>query len=488
MNEKYFVQVGYMYLDVVVNHMTGVHKDNKGTGGSTADFNSYNYPAVPYNDRHFHNPHCEIRNYDNVSEVRNCELLGLKDLNQTEEYVRRQIVRFLNKLINLGIAGFRIDAAKHMWPNDLSVIYKLLNDLNPEFGFPLKTKPYIYQELIYHGGEPIGPEEYMLLGDVTEFRVGTELKNVFRGNNAMKWLISWGEQWGLLPSESALTFIDNHDTQRNDDVLTYKESRTYKAATAFLLAHPYGKPRVMSSFFFDDKEQGPPSDSNENIISPSINNDDTCGNGWVCEHRWRQIYQMVAFRNAVSNTKVDYWWDNGNKQIAFGRGRRGFIAFNGDNVDLNQTLQTGLPEGKYCDVISGKKIGTKCSGIVVNVDRNGRAHFYISVNAEDMQIAVHVGTEVRNCELSNLKDLNQGSEYVRRQIVDYMNRLIDLGVVGFRIDAAKHMWPGDLRIIYSRLRNLNTEHGFPSGARPYIYQEVIDLGGESVSRLVPGQF
>lgn len=49
--------------------MTGVHKDNKGTGGSTADFNSYNYPAVPYNDRHFHYPHCEIRNYYNANEV-----------------------------------------------------------------------------------------------------------------------------------------------------------------------------------------------------------------------------------------------------------------------------------------------------------------------------------------------------------------------------------------------------------------------------------
>lgn len=44
------------------------------------------------------------------------------------------------------------------------------------------------------------------------------------------------------------------------------------------------------------------------------------------------------------------------------------------------------------------------------------------------------------------------------------------------------MWPGDLRIIYDRLNNLNTGHGFPAGARPYIYQEVIDLGGEAISR------
>lgn len=58
-----------------------------------------------------------------------------------------------------------------MSPNDLSLIYKRLNDLNPEFGFPLKTKPYIYHEVIYNGGEPIRPEEYTPLGDVTEFRV-----------------------------------------------------------------------------------------------------------------------------------------------------------------------------------------------------------------------------------------------------------------------------------------------------------------------------
>lgn len=43
------------------------------------------------------------------------------------------------------------------------------------------------------------------------------------------------------------------------------------------------------------------------------------------------------------------------------------------------------------------------------------------------------------------------------------------------------MWPGDLQNIFNRLNNLNTRHGFPSGARPFIFQEVIDLGGEAVS-------
>lgn len=57
-----------------------------------------------------------------------------------------------------------------------------------------------------------------------------------------------------------------------------------------------------------------------------------------------------------------------------------------------------------------------------------------------------------------------------------MNHLTHLGVAGFRIDAAKHIWPSDLKYIYSKLNNLNTEYGFPPNTKPYIYQEVIDRG------------
>lgn len=37
-----------------------------------------------------------------------------------------------------------------------------------------------------------------------------------------------------------------------------------------------------------------------------------------------------------------------------------------------------------------------------------------------------------------------------------MNRLIDLGVAGFRIDAAKHMWPNDLNKLINKLKNLTS--------------------------------
>lgn len=80
----------------------------------------------------------------------------------------------MNKLISIGVAGFRIDAAKHMWPQYLSAIYSGLHTLNETF-FPPNTKPFIYQEVIDLGGEAIKSEEYIQFGRVTEFRYGKHL-------------------------------------------------------------------------------------------------------------------------------------------------------------------------------------------------------------------------------------------------------------------------------------------------------------------------
>lgn len=44
------------------------------------------------------------------------------------------------------------------------------------------------------------------------------------------------------------------------------------------------------------------------------------------------------------------------------------------------------------------------------------------------------------------------------------------------------MWPSDLEQVYPKVRNLNPDFGFPQGARPFFTQEVIDLGGEVISK------
>jgi pullulanase len=74
---------------------------------------------------------------------------------------------------------------------------------------------------------------------------------------------------------------------------------------------------------------------------------------------------------------------------------------------------------------------------------------------------------VWNGQLVGLPDLNTGSNHVRDQIAAYFERLEGMGVDGFRVDAAKHMSPGDVRAILAEAGN------------PWAFLEVIGAGGEA---------
>lgn len=96
-----------IYVDIVFNHMTVDREDARGTGGSTADTHKFEYPQVPYSQLDFHYPTCGVNDYSNPINVRNCELLGLHDLDQSKEHVRDKIVGLMNDVIDTGVAGFR---------------------------------------------------------------------------------------------------------------------------------------------------------------------------------------------------------------------------------------------------------------------------------------------------------------------------------------------------------------------------------------------
>jgi alpha-amylase len=71
---------------------------------------------------------------------------------------------------------------------------------------------------------------------------------------------------GFLPSNDAIVFVDNYDSQRDlpiGEILTFARSRLYKIANAFMMAWPYGYAQIMSSYKFNTMWQGPP--SNEGI-------------------------------------------------------------------------------------------------------------------------------------------------------------------------------------------------------------------------------
>lgn len=58
--------------------------------------------------------------------------MGLPDLVLSKDYVSDKLATYLNRLIDIGVAGFRVDAAKHMWPNDLNTLLGKLKNLSPQ--------------------------------------------------------------------------------------------------------------------------------------------------------------------------------------------------------------------------------------------------------------------------------------------------------------------------------------------------------------------
>lgn len=313
--------------DAVINHMSA--GSGTGTGGTV--YSKYNYPGY-YQDQDFHTCRTDITNYQDRSNVQNCELVGLADLDTGSDYVRSTIAGYLDHLIADGVDGFRIDAAKHIAATDLAAIKAKLS--NPGV--------YWAQEVIYGAGEAVQPGEYTGTGDVDAFQGAFDLKRIFTGEK-LAYLSNWGASWGAgyTASDKARTFVDNWDTERNGSTLSYKDNATYTLANVYLLAWPYGSPNVYSGYEFSDNDAGAPDGGTVNACYTD---------GWKCQHAWPQIAGMVGFRNAVSGTAVTNWWDDGNNAIAFGRGSKGFVAINHESSALTRTFTTSLPAGTYCDV------------------------------------------------------------------------------------------------------------------------------------------
>lgn len=93
----------------------------------------------------------------------------------------------------------------------MEIIFNRLHNLNTSHGFPQNSRPFIYQEVIDLGGEAISKYQYLGLGTVTEFKYSMEIGRLFLGKNQLKWMKNFGPDWGFMPSDKAITFVDNHD-------------------------------------------------------------------------------------------------------------------------------------------------------------------------------------------------------------------------------------------------------------------------------------
>jgi alpha-amylase len=382
-----------IYVDAVINHMAAAD----GTGSAGTAFTKYEYPAL-WSRSDFHSA-CAVSDYMSAANVQDCELLGLADLDTGRDGVQARIAEYLLGLVRLGVAGFRIDAAKHIQPVELDAILDRVNEDATREGLP---RPWVFAEVIDYGGEAVRARDYFGLGygsggaaEITEFRYrGAAEKFAGTGGQRPADLAGFSESaWGLLPSDKAVVFLENHDTQRGGG-LRSADGDVYRLAHVWMLAQPYGYPKVMSGYAFaagpGGRDEGPPSDPGGTTLpvrcAPRL--EEARVGEWTCEHRDPVIGRIVAFRRAVAGAPVTGWWDDGDRAIAFSRGDRGFVALSLADTTVTVDAATPLDIGAWCDVLGGGAEPGRCAGRTVEVGEDGRIRLGL---APGEAVAIHVG-------------------------------------------------------------------------------------------------
>ncbi len=489
-----------IYADAVINHMAScrpncdTHQPQYGSRGVAGSrfcpgsfefdelFDSDDRNRVPgalsdYRHPHFHHQCNGVSDWNNSWQVQNCELERLADLATEREDVRATLANYLASLFALGVDGLRIDAAKHMPAADLHAILEQAasaagvsiegTEINP--GAPRRV--LVFQEYI---GAPPNPQGAYGNGKVTEFNFGQTEASAFLNWNGLTIHRAddvVGES--MQPSDKVVIFIDNHDNQRGHGgggaVFAHKggdghnygirnDLPAYRLANIFMLAYPYGYPKVMSSYTFGNGELwdlsnpsqdivkvadmgvtddfiGPPHDGahqatltaadyanasswqttpvweggHNHCLTYQPSSGAVSGDShWLCEHRWPGIAGMVGFRAATTTAwQLDHLWDGERNRIAFGRGDKGFVVINGElwsdetafGPEHNGWFQTGLAAGAYCDVVHSRLAadGSHC------IDPSGATLAPINVTQEGKAqfmvnkmdaVAIHVGARL----------------------------------------------------------------------------------------------
>ncbi|WP_330304059.1 MULTISPECIES: carbohydrate-binding module family 20 domain-containing protein [unclassified Streptomyces] len=351
-----------VYTDAVINHTAA----QTGTGyNGTTITNKYDTPDWDPGDYH-QSDDCSdsdliIDDYSNLSEVQNCELLGLPDLETEEDNVRSGIASFLNKQIALGVDGFRVDAAKHIPETDMAAIEAKLNDTTSG------TDPYVFQE-IYPGSTPAA-SDYYASGDVLDFTYASKMKSAFQGNVSDLESLSSS---GILPAANSVSFVTNHDTERNGLHMSYKDGDSYKLANLFQLAYKWSTPTIYAGWEFSTSDQAPPNSS-------GFVTDTECTSGaWYCLDRDTGVVGMVAWHNATGSAAVSNWSTKSSSVIGFGRSGAGYFAVNNGSSAATYTFATGMADGTYSNVIDGGASTVTVSGgsASITVQAKGAVAFY----------------------------------------------------------------------------------------------------------------
>lgn len=246
--------------DIVANHRVGATSWGDFVNPSWETVKGENYKAIAFNDEGFYNDE-NMKKVD--SSMRGARDTGEgfdggRDLDLTNPVVQQGIIEYMEKLQELGFAGWRFDYAKGF---DGAYIGYFNQAVESDFsvGEYWVDNSKQLQTWINRTGESLGegyPEGKKSMA--FDFRLKSILNNVFgKSKNAVNknfQLLAFNDSLMKTMPNYAVTFVDNHDTGSTQGHWPM-DPADLGTAYAFLLTHP-GIPCVSYEHYGTETRDG----------------------------------------------------------------------------------------------------------------------------------------------------------------------------------------------------------------------------------------
>ena len=307
------------------------------------------YAAVGGREKMFHTKGLEgIHDYNNREQCTHQGVGGLPDVNTENPLFQKYYMQFVNKLIEMGVRGFRYDTAKHIGVHsdpldtdagvtendfwDVATGRKSVDGVSLCIDY---NELFVYGEVLQDRNVP--EEEYASYFGQTASTYGHVLREVLWKRSAKDIdILSWHHR---AAPEYLTTWVESHDTYCNANESAGLTDAQIRTGWVFLTARQNGTPLFYSR---------PMNSTRENYFGDTL-----LGARGNDEFFHPEVVAVNKFRQAMKGQLEDIQVSEDGEVIVVNRGDRGAAIVNFALEANEVALSTGLADGEYTDTVYG---------------------------------------------------------------------------------------------------------------------------------------
>ena len=307
------------------------------------------YAAVGGRDKMFHTNGLEgIQDYNDRTQCTHQGVGGLPDVNTENPLFQKYYMQFVNKLIEMGVRGFRYDTAKHIGvhsdPLDTEAgvtendFWDVATGRKEVLGVSLAID---YNDLFVYGevlqDRTVPEAEYASYFGQTASSYGHVVREVLAKRSAKDIdIVSW---YHSAAPEYLTTWVESHDTYCNANESAGLTDAQIRTGWVLITARQNGVPLFYSR---------PMNSTRENYFG-----DNLLGARGNDEFFHPEVVAVNKFRKAMEGQVEDIKIAEDGEVVVVNRGDKGAAVINFAADSNVVELPTGLADGTYTDQVYG---------------------------------------------------------------------------------------------------------------------------------------